>query len=435
MSPASGNSSSPLRVGYVIKMFPRLSETFILNEVLELEDQGVELRIFSLKRPVDKVRHRDASRVKSPVFYLPETLLRSLPQILRAQVYAWRKHPRSWRRMARSTWRRARPEDRLAFCQACCIVQRLHGIRHLHAHYANIPARVALLAQRLAGVTFSITTHAKDIFQNDPFASSKLRERMSRASFIVANSRFSAEHVSRGLNAPADIRVVYNGLDLAAFPLRSSPPARALILGVGRLVEKKGFADFVTMCSLLKKRGVSFEAKIVGTGVLTPALKEQIRLLNVGDRINLAGPMPHQVLREVYAGAAVFVLPCKQAADGDRDILPNAVKEAMAVGVPVVTTSLDGIEELVEDGVSGLLVPPGDPAALAQKVQSVIEDAGLAARLANNGRNVVECRFDRKKNFRVLRAAFEEVAGAVLMSVPSPGLALTTPAYDTSGLR
>lgn len=400
----------PARVGYIIKMFPRLSETFILNEVLELEKQGLPLHIFSLKRPVERVLHAAAAQVRSPVTYLPEKISRAPLEIARAQVQVWRRFAKPWRHTLRNTWRRSRPGDFLAFCQACCIASRLADIRHLHAHYANVPAKVALLVLRLTGTSYSITTHAKDIFQNEPFASSKLRERMYRASFIVANSEFSAEHIRCGLDGAARIRVVRNGLDLASFQPREHEPAEPLVLGVGRLVEKKGFSDFISMCRALKERGVRFSAKIVGTGVLSSALKEQIRSGDVGDRIALAGPLPQEVLQEVYRQAAVFVLPCKVAADGDRDILPNAIKEAMAIGVPVVTTRLEGIEELIEHRVGGLLVEPGDVAGLAASVQALLGDADLRKRLTTNARQVVEQRFDRRKNFAVLKAALEETA-------------------------
>lgn len=435
MSPAPDSLTARCRIGYIIKMFPRLSETFILNEVLELEAQGLELRIFSLKRPVDKVFHAEAGRVKSPIVYLPESLWRSPLQVAAGQVGAWRRFPRAWRHLFRNTYRRARSGDLLAFSQACCIVRHLDGIRHLHAHYASVPARVALLVQRMTGATYSITTHAKDIFQNDPFGSSKLRERMCRASFIVANSRFSAEHIRQGLKAQADVRVVYNGLDLSLFRKRTQLPGRPLILSVGRLVEKKGFADLLAVCRCLKERGVAFEATIVGTGVLSPVLKEQIRALDLGDSIALAGPMPHEELRELYARAAVFVLACKPAADGDRDLLPNVIKEAMAVGVPVVTTRLGGIEELIEDGVSGLLAAPGDTPALAAQVQSLLENPDLARRLSANARLTIEQRFDRKKNFAVLKAALEEAGRLQAADFEPNKPSLTTHVYGTSCVR
>src|SRR5438105_3005309 len=288
------SNEAPAAVGYVIKMFPRLSETFILNEVLELERQGLKLHIFSLKSPVETVFHSQTKQVRSPITYLPERICEAPLRIAQAQFYVWRRHRRAWRHTLRNAIRRARSGgdagNLISFCQACCVVRELGSIRHLHAHYANVPAKVALLVQRLTGISFSITTHAKDIFQNNPFASPKLHERMSRARFVVANSRFSAEHIRAGLGGNGEVHVVYNGLDLAAFPLRTKEPEQPLILGVGRLVEKKGFGDLVGACHLLKQKGIRFSCELVGTGAFSSQLKEQIRAHDVGDRVKLVGP-------------------------------------------------------------------------------------------------------------------------------------------------
>lgn len=411
-------SSGPVRVGYIIKMFPRLSETFILNEVLELEKQGLELRIFSLKRPVDSVFHAQTAGVRSRVTYLPETLRQDPLRVARAQIYVWRHYRRPWQRTFRNALRRARSSGEggslTGFIQACCVIREMGPIRHLHAHYANVPAKVALLVHRLTGATYSITTHAKDIFQNDPFASPKLKERMWRASFVVANSEFSANHIRSGLGGGGEVHVVHNGLDLELFPPRRSDREEPLLLSVGRLVEKKGFSDLVAACRMLKKRGVKFSCEIVGTGALSGRLKEQIRTGDVGDRVRLVGPLPQQVLRDHYARARVFVLPCVRAADGDRDILPNVLKEAMAVGVPVLTTRLDGIDELIEDGVNGLLAEPGDANDLAAKLELLLGDSELRQRLADNGRKFIEERFDRCSNFGRLKSLLE---AAVLRTV------------------
>jgi glycosyltransferase involved in cell wall biosynthesis len=416
MSEFLGNEPmQPLRVGYIIKMFPRLSETFILNEVLELERQGLALHIFSLKRPVDAVVHAQFKSVRSPITYLPEKIHHAPLRVAEAQLHVWRHFPRAWRHSLRNALRRVRAGadtgNLVAFVQACCLIRDLGPIRHLHAHYANVPAKVALLVHRLTGIPYSITTHAKDIFQNDPFASPKLQDRMRRASFIVANSRFSAGHIRAGLNGQGEIQVIHNGLDLESFPARDHAPQQPLLLSVGRLVEKKGFNDLIAACQLLRERGAKFSCEIVGTGVLSNRLKEQIRSCGVGDRVKLVGPLPQQILREHYYRAMVFVLPCICARDGDRDILPNALKEAMAVGVPVVTTRLEAIEELIADGVSGLLVAPGDVAGLADKLQKLLCDAHLRARLALAGRETIETHFDRRQNFAQLRGLLEAAAG------------------------
>jgi len=412
------HSARAASVGYVLKMFPRLSETFILNEILELERQGLGLRIFSLKRPAEKIAHAQTRQVCSPVTYLPETLHHAPLRIAQGQLHAWSRHRRAWRHALRNALRRLRADgnrgDLLALCQACCLIREMQGIGHLHAHYANVPARIALLVRRLTGVSYSITTHAKDIFQDDPFVSPRLRERMCQARFVVANSRFSAGHIHSFLGDQAEIHTVYNGLDLAAFAMRKEAPTDPLILSVGRLVEKKGFSDLIAACQLLKQRGIKFTCELVGTGRLSGALKEEIRSRGVGDRIKMLGPLPQEVLREHYERAMVFALPCIQAADGDRDILPNVIKEALAMGVPVATTALDGIEELIEDNVSGLLVPPGDTRALAAKLEALFGDRPLRERLAAQGRRVIEERFDRCANVTQLKAL-------LLEALPLPG--------------
>lgn len=424
-------------VGYVTKMFPRLSETFILNEILELERQGAHLRLFSLKRPADVVAHTQTQNVRAPVVYLPEKISHAPLRIALGQIHAWRNHTRPWRHSMRNALRRARSRgdsgNLAALWQACCLAREMGDVRHLHAHYANLPAKIALLVHRLTGASYSISTHAKDIFQNDPFASAKLRERMVRASFVVANSRFSAEHIRRGLNGEGEIHVIYNGLDLEAFRPRSAEPASPLILGVGRLVEKKGFSTLVSACAILRRKGVKFSCEIVGTGALSNRLKDEIRAAGVGDYLRLVGPLPQHVLWEHYARAMVFALPCVQAADGDRDILPNALKEAMAVGVPAITTQLEGIDELVEDGVSGMLAPPGEPAALAAGLERLLTEPQLRHRLAAAGRSVIERGFDRRANFAKLKVLLENAERGSSFQPDAPAATLSQ--YDTSCVR
>jgi glycosyltransferase involved in cell wall biosynthesis len=419
-------------------MFPRLSETFILNEVLELERQGLGLHIFSLMRPSDEVIHAQACQVRSPITYLPESLHASPMRIAQGQYHACQRYGKGWRRGLTNALRRLRQDKNvgglLAFFQACCLTREMGGLRHLHAHYANVPARIALLVRRMCASSYSITTHAKDIFQNNPFQSERLRERLCQAKFVVANSRFSAGHIRSHLDGHADVCTIYNGLDLDCFPARKTEPNGATILSVGRLVEKKGFGDLIKACGLLKQRGIRFDCELVGTGRLSNALKDQIREQGLGDLVRMVGPLPQQQLRNRYERATVFALACVEAGDGDRDILPNVIKEAMAVGVPVVTTRLEGIEELVEDGNSGLLVAPGDANALAAKIEMLLLDARLRERLAARGRKVIENLFDRRINVSQLRARLV----AAVSETPPETLQATQSKeslYDASCLR
>ncbi len=209
-----------------------------------------------------------------------------------------------------------------------------------------------------------------------------------------------------------EVHPIYNGIDLNAFPRRNTEPAEPLILSVGRLVEKKGFADLIEACRLLKDKGVNFRCAIVGTGRLAGAVKEQIKNCGVQQHIRMVGPLPQQDLRALLERAMIFALACVEAPDGDRDILPNVLKEAMAVGVAVVTTRLDGIEELVEHGGTGLLVSPGDPNGLAASIELLLGDKKLRESLATRARTVVEQRFNRRINFAQLRELLSQTVPA-----------------------
>ncbi len=406
MSEPFGNALlRPVSVGYVVKMFPRLSETFILNEILELERQGLSLRIFSLKRPNESVVHPQAKLVRAPITYLPESIHREPLRILRAQFAVGRFCRRSYRDtlidLLRNCWGRSLGKSLLRFSQASCLIAELKGISHLHAHYATDPAKVAFLAHLMTGIPYSVTTHAKDLFQDERLSSPSIRERLGRARFIVANSHYSAGQLRAHLKADAEIHPIYNGIDLNLFQRPQNEPTEPVILSVGRTVEKKGFAVLVQACHLLKNRRVRFQCKIVGR--LARSLRKQIDRLGLERDVQMLGPLPQQEVLTQYQQAMIFALPCVVAADGDRDILPNVLKEAMAVGVPVVTSHLAPIEELIQDEVNGLLVPPGDVAALANALELLLTDAKLRQRLASQSRVVIAERFDMRTSFTQLK--------------------------------
>jgi len=397
------------RIGYVLKMFPRLSETFILNEILELERQGLHLHIFSLKRPADSACDGESSRVQAPITYLPERIHREPIRIVRAQCGVFRRYGRAylaalWHvlqgRELRSLVRGLR-----RFCQTCCLVHEMGEIEHLHAHFATDPTRLASWANLICKIPYSVTTHAKDLYQGDRVNSPGLHYKLNLARFIIANSQMSAEALRSGFKeqVSAPVHTIYNGVDLAAFERRREEPVEPLILSAGRLIEKKGFADLLGACELLKKWGTAFRCEIVGTGPLAEALQEQIRAGGLEKCVQLVGSLPHKKLRAYYQKARVFALPCVIAGDGDRDILPNVLKEAMAIGAPVVTTRLPGIEELVTHGDNGLLTPPGDREALATSLECLLTDAAMRERLAARARNTIEERFDSRHNFTLLK--------------------------------
>ena len=401
--------SPPHRIGYVVKMFPRVSETFIRNEILELERQGLSLRIFSLKRPEDMGPRWTDSRVRASIVYLPQRVFREPFRVFRAQIGTLCRYSRGYSRTLMHVLR-GREVGSLSrglrrFCQTCCLVHEMDGVRHLHAHFANDPTRIASWARRICDISYSVTTHAKDLYQENRIDSQGLRNKLSSAQFVVANSQFSATGLKASFNGTIAPKIVtiYNGVDLSEFPQRFEEPKEARILSVARLVEKKGLHDLLKACKKLKDWNVAFTCEIIGSGPQKESLAQTITAFGLDRTVKLRGQMPQREVREHYLKATVFVLPCVVAASGDRDILPNVLKEAMASGVPVITTELKGIDELVTHEKTGLLVSPGDTESLAKSLQRLLSDGQLRQRIARQARKVIEERFDVQRNFSLLR--------------------------------
>jgi glycosyltransferase involved in cell wall biosynthesis len=229
----------------------------------------------------------------------------------------------------------------------------------------------------------------------------------------VANSRYTADVITRNVPDYQHVHVIYNGINLDRFTSRLSEPQKPLILAVGRLVEKKGFGVLVEACRLLTQREIDFECDLVGTGRLSEAIKQQITSAGLGHRVRMVGPLAQEELRRRYEQAQICALPCIEGPDGDRDMLPNVLKEAMAVGVPVVTSQLAGIDELVEHAVTGLLTPPSDSRALADCLQLLLADGELRRRLTQQARQTIAARFDCRKNFTQLKRLLESGGASV----------------------
>jgi glycosyltransferase involved in cell wall biosynthesis len=402
-------------VGYILKMFPRFSETFILSEILELERQGLELRIFSLKRPNDGVIHADVARVGAPVTFVPESPLGAVRAYAAAhrEVFGWNRlrYLRSFWFTLWRTLKKRRPAAFKRFLQAGFIAPQLRreGIHHVHAHFATSATAVALHLHELAGMSYSFTAHAKDIYRHS-VESDSLERKLRSARFAVTVSDYNRRSLA-GLDGAERLVRIYNGLDLERFAPngreRDEPP---LVLAVGRLIEKKGFADLVRACSLLHGDGFSFRCRIVGKGELEGKLRALIAELGLEEQVELAGPIPREQLLDVYPRASVVVAPCVIGADGNRDGLPTVLVEAMALGVPVVATDVTGIPELVENGRTGLLIPQHHPEALAAAIQRVLAEPAWAESLVRVGRARVEREFDLEANVARLRALLEEAS-------------------------
>jgi len=400
-------------IAYILKMFPRFSETFILAELLELERQGMDIRIYSLKRPNDGRVHADVARVAAPVTYMPEMTWSAIPVLARAHFRVCGWNPRRYLGVLARTLRRRRWGAVKRFAQAGLIAPALRdaGIRHVHSHFASSATSVAWYLNQLDGVGYSFTAHAKDIYI-ETVARDVLRRKIEQARFVVTVSDYNRAHLA-AISSDAPVTRIYNGLDLDQFSPNGTHPAQPpMILGVGRLVEKKGFDVLVRACGILRDEGVAFRCQIVGAGEKEPALRALIAELGLGEVVTMPGPMPREQLVSLYPHASVAVAPCVIGSDGNRDGLPTVLIEAMAMGVPVISTDVTGIPELVEHGVTGRLSPQNDAPALAAAIREALADSGKSRAMARAGRQRVEARFDLSENVGHLRELLVEASQA-----------------------
>src|SRR5438128_150679 len=393
---ARGVADSP-RVAYLVKRFPRLSETFILNEILELKRVGLRLQLYALMDPREKQEHPEAAALRPEVVYLHDASrrLRSGLRLFTGALLQGFRHPAGAMRVlwALASVHRSFPSLRHAL-EGMWLANdmRRRGITHLHAHFIHSPGAVAFFARLAGGPPFSVSAHAKDLYTTLP---RNLRIRGQAADFIVtcteANGRYLREML--GGEAARRVHVLHHGVDTRRFvPARAVVPGR--ILSVGRLVPKKGFAELIAALDLLGRQDHRFNVEIIGGGPLHDALVEQAQAVGLRDRITFRGARTQDAIISAYRRAALFVLAPVITDAGDRDGIPNVLVEAMAAGVPVVSTRISGIPELITDGVDGVLVESRDPAGLALGMARVLSDPDFAARLSQAGRAKVERLFD-----------------------------------------
>ena len=404
----------PRNIAYVVKAWPRLSETFILNEIISLEQRGVPLRIFSVREPDAGPSHSKVAQVRAKVTCL--ALRPHWKQAVAANLRLLCQQPGRYLRILleiiTANAIRHRFDPPRTFFQAGYLADILsrEPADHLHAHFASTPTRVAMLAHRLSGIPYTFTAHAKDIYLSNLGA---LRVRLEGARGVVTCTQYNRDFLSKQYGPLCDGKVhcIYHGLDLSEFKFNlatKADPAEPVILSVARLVEKKGLGDLIAAADILRRRGRVFQVEIIGSGPLREALKAQAKRLGLADRVRLLGAQAHETVCLAYQRASVFVLPCVIASNGDRDGIPNVLLEAMASGVPVVTTPVSGIPELVESGVDGLLVPPNDPAALAEAIDKLLASQGLRESLARAARAKIESSFSLDASAERLLALFDE---------------------------
>ncbi len=406
------SQAEQLRVGYLLRMYPRFTQTFVVNEILELERQGIDVRIGSLRKPTDGCFHESICRVKAPVEYFPEYMAESRSKQLRTHVQAWRKEGAAYLCAARHTSRYA-GIDWTDFRQAALVLKwaRKNKLAHVHVHFGTHEASVALLAHIMGGLAYSLTLHAFDIFR-DNVDRRLLSRKINASRFTVTVSEYNKTFMVKHLPDvdPQKIRVNYNGIDLERFRPNGTQRRAGTIVGVGRLIEKKGFIHLVRAVGILRDHGVDVQCTIIGDGPLRGQLRDEIKTLGLKGHVTLAGSLSQDQVRDRLAEASCFALPCVEASDGNIDALPTVLLEAMAAGCPCVSTRLSGVPEIIENETSGLLVPPGHPRALAQALERLLTDDAIRGDLAVGGRRRAEERFDIGTNVGTMNMWFTHAA-------------------------
>ncbi len=397
----------PRRVGYVLGRFPAISQTFVLNEILGLEQAGVEVEVFALKPALDPKFHSALGELRGSVRFVPR--VDELKLVLEHNASAARRFRREYARAL--LYVIARPHNRLfwRFLQGGYIAELAarYELDHLHAHFATHATTVASLASMITRIPYSFTAHAFDIYKSN-VRKDFLRDHIDRSDFVVTVSDANRQYLNEiGNGAGPKVFVVRNGIDLQSFsPADASPGEPFTIVAVARLVEKKGLNVLLDACRLLDDRARSFRCLILGCGPLRDQLQARIGQLDLAEQVRLLGSGTQGDVLAQLRRADVFALPCIVNADGNRDALPVAIVEALACGVPVVSTPVGGIPEAVRHSQNGLLVPQRDPAALADAFESLMTDASLYERLRANARPSVVETYDMRETASRLRDLF-----------------------------
>jgi glycosyltransferase involved in cell wall biosynthesis len=404
----AGNSDRSVDLVVVVNGFPRLSETFVLRELLELERRGLRLHVVAMRRPDEIVRQDALDDLRATVEYLPD----APAQYQRLRV-----------RLAHTTFllqRRLGYVQALAEAMASPDFSRSLGARAallahrvvrlgsppLYIHFAHKPATVGRLAALLAGVPYALSAHAKDIWLTPD---DELARKVRNAEVVLTCTAEGRAHLAELAGDETPVQLAYHGVDLDQ-RLRSPRPGEPpTVLAVGRLVEKKGHETLLLATARLRDRGLRFMVRLAGEGPEWPRLQRLVHELDLGDRVAFLGPLTESEVRQEYEHADVFALPCRKLPNGDQDGLPNVILEAMAHGVPVVSTPLGGIVEAIVDGESGLLAQQDDATGLADQLARLIAEPTLRDAIGLCGRRRVAERFESRAN---LPAVVDALAAA-----------------------
>jgi glycosyltransferase involved in cell wall biosynthesis len=410
---------STATLAYILKGYPRISETFISNEILLLERLGFTMRLFPMRQPRENFSHASVKEIKARVDYLPTELFVDFFRLLRPNIFLAAKKPKQFRDALRTAAEGISKGKELAtlkhLLQAGYLtnahLEKDTSIAQLHGHFAHSPTSVTMFASQLSGIPFSFTAHAKDIYTSDK---EKLRRKMTRAKFVVTCTRHNKEYLyalagdsSTPMSTP--IYCVYHGIDTTLFQqteVSYAPQSPFKILTVARMTQKKGLATIYQALAGLHAQGLRFQHTLIGDGDDREKILALIAELGLQEHCQWLGTRTHEEVLLHFKASDLFVLGCEIAANGDRDGIPNVLVESLAMGVPALSSAVSAIPEILIDGKTGITVPPSQPEQLGKAMLRILTDEHLRRQLIAGGQELVKDTFDNRRWIEKLSEIF-----------------------------
>ncbi len=392
-------------LAYILKGYPRISETFISNEILLLERLGFHMHLFPMRHPRESFCHDSVKQIQARVDYLPTELLLEFPKLLLPNIFLAAKRPSLYKQSLQLAHIRFKRTGKLAtfkhLLQAgfLCNNHLLNDttIAHLHGHFAHSPTSVTMFASLLSGKPFSFTAHAKDIYTSNP---DQLREKIRLAEFVVTCTDYNRQYLEKiadGLETP--VHCIYHGIDLKLFSPKTdhkkcSPPYK--LITVARMTEKKGLPTLYRALKILKDKGLSFRHTLIGDGDDRETLLQLIKDLALDDCCHWLGTRTHQEVLKQFEQSDLFLLACEIASNGDRDGIPNVLVESLAMQVPALSTTVSAVPEILLNGKSGITIDPGNAEKMAAAIEETLTNSKLRETLIKGGTEHSRHNFDNR---------------------------------------
>ncbi len=391
-------------LAYILKGYPRISETFISNEILLLEKLCFSMRLFPMRRGREAFCHESVKQIKARVDYLPTELLIDLPKLIGPNILCAVKRPKQYRLGLATAVRRYRRTQKQAtfkhLFQAGYLTEKFlsrdPSICHLHGHFSHSPTSVTMFSSLLSGLKFSFTAHAKDIYTSHP---DQLREKLDKAVFVTTCTSHNKQYLE-ALSQDGSVECIYHGIDLNLFQndalnIDTKPPYK--LLTVARIIKKKGIPTIYHALRRLADNSIDFQHNLIGDGDDREPVLDLIQELGLQNRCFWLGTLPHEEVLNHFVDSDLFILGSEIAADGDRDGIPNVIVESLAMGVPAVATNVSAIPEILINGETGLTVDQKNSEALADAIHKLLTDQGLRKKVIKNGKSFVGEHFDNSR--------------------------------------